>query len=428
MLKRVRHFLEEYHITDADINLESLVAAFISEMKNGLEGKNSSLRMIPTFIEAENRFRTGVAVTAIDAGGTNFRAANVHFTDEGKLVISETVKQKMPGLNGPVSKEKFFELLAGYVKELAKETGSIGFCFSYPTEIFPNKDGKLLEFSKEIQAPEVIGEMIGQNLLRTLGMKEKEIVLLNDTVATLLAGKSASFEQEYDSYIGFILGTGTNTAYIESNDKITKESGLEPGRSQIINIESGAFASVPRSKIDFAFDEKTVNPGKYPFEKMISGGYFGGLAHAALKIAANEGVLSSESSENILAADELTTEDVDRFLEQKSQSRGPLMNHLVQEDDRDTVLEILQALVSRAAKMVAANLAAVILKTGRGKKAAKPVLITVEGTAYYELHGLKSEIESVLNEFLSGKNQRYYQFTHVDQSSLVGAALAALIE
>jgi len=29
-------------------------------------------------------------------------------------------------------------------------------------------------------------------------MEEKQIVLLNDTVATLLAGKSASFGREYD--------------------------------------------------------------------------------------------------------------------------------------------------------------------------------------------------------------------------------------
>jgi len=84
--------------------------------------------------------------------------------------------------------------------------------------------------------------------------------------------------------------------------------------------------------------------------------------------------------------------------------------------------------VSRAATLVAANLAAVILKTGRGKSPEKPVLITVEGTAYYKLHGLKSQIEAVLEEYLSGDHRRYYAFTYVDQSSLVGAALAALIE
>jgi len=32
--------------------------------------------------------------------------------------------------------------------------------------------------------------------------------LLNDTVATLLAGKSASIGHEYETFIGYILGTG----------------------------------------------------------------------------------------------------------------------------------------------------------------------------------------------------------------------------
>ena len=428
MLKPVQLFLEEYHITGADINPDSLVTAFISEMDKGLEGGDSSLRMIPTFIEADNQFKTGVTVTAIDAGGTNFRAANVTFTNDGSMEMTEPARHKMPGTDVEVSKEQFFSLIAGYVKELAEETESIGFCFSYPTEIFPNKDGKLLEFSKEVQAPEVIGEMIGENLLNTLGMNEKEIVLLNDTVTTLLAGKSASFDQEYDSYIGFILGTGTNTAYIESNEKISKNSSLEPGRSQIINIESGAFGKAPRSGIDLTFDAGTANPGQYPFEKMFSGGYFGGLAHTALKMAAEEGFLSAESGSKLQAADELTTEDANLFLEQNSPGRGPLMNYLVTEEDRIAAIEILQALVSRAATLVAANLAAVILKTGRGKSPEKPVLITVEGTAYYKLHGLKSQIEAVLEEYLSGDHRRYYAFTYVDQSSLVGAALAALIE
>jgi len=427
-VKKISQFLKKYNIRKADTSLENLVAAFISEMEKGLDGSGSSLRMIPTYIEAENRFRTRVPVTAIDAGGTNFRAANVMFTEDGRLDMTEPVKEKMPGLDGEVSKEEFFNTIAGYVKELADETDSIGFCFSYPTEIMPNKDGKLLEFSKEVQAPGVIGEMIGENLLNALGMRDKEIVLLNDTVATLLAGKSASFEQEYDSYIGFILGTGTNTCYIENNESIKKNEGLEPGRSQIINIESGAFSEAPRSEIDLKFDDSTANPGQYTFEKMFSGGYFGGLAHTALKTAADEGVLSAESAEQLDTADEMTTEDVNRFLDQSSSGRGPLMEYLASEEDRAAAHQIIQALVDRAAVLVAANLAAVILKTGKGKHPDKPVLITVEGTAYYKLHGLKSQIEAALKNFMAGKNQRYYEFTYVDHSSLVGAALAALID
>ena len=101
-------------------------------------------------------------------------------------------------------------------------------------------------------------------------MEEKQIVLLNDTVATLLAGKSASFGKDYDSFIGFILGTGTNTCYIESNRNIGKVKNLDPAKSQIINIESGNFRKVPQTDLDIIFDNTTVNPGDYKFEKMFA--------------------------------------------------------------------------------------------------------------------------------------------------------------
>jgi len=157
-------------------------------MFKGLKGKESSLRMIPTYIEADNQFFTDVPVVAIDAGGTNFRAALIKFSKQGKLEISNIINAWMPGLEGEISKDEFFQTIAGYVKPLAEKTNRIGFCFSYPTEILPDKDGKLLQFCKEVKAPGVVGQLIGKNLLETMGMPGKKIILLNDTVATLLAG------------------------------------------------------------------------------------------------------------------------------------------------------------------------------------------------------------------------------------------------
>ena len=257
--------------------------------------------MIPTYIEAENQFLTGIPVVAVDAGGTNFRAALVKFNKLGKLEINNLVNAKMPGLEGEISKTEFFNTIAGYIRSNAELSDRIGFCFSYPTEILPDKDGKLLQFCKEVQAPEVVGELIGKSLLETLGMEEKQIVLLNDTVATLLAGKSASFNRDYDSYIGFILGTGTNTCYIESNRNIGKLKDLDPSKNQIINIESGNFGKVPQTDLDIIFDKTTINPIDYKFEKMFAGGYFGGLCLTVLKAAAKEGVFTESAAADILA-------------------------------------------------------------------------------------------------------------------------------
>ena len=396
-------------------------------MLNGLDGKESTLRMIPTYIEAENQFLTGVPVVAVDAGGTNFRTALVKFNTKGKLEISNMMNARMPGLEGEISKAEFFKIIAGYVKPNAELSDRIGFCFSYPTEILPDKDGILLQFCKEVQAPEVVGELIGKNLLEALGMEEKQIVLLNDTVATLLAGKSASFGRDYDSFIGYILGTGTNTCYIESNRNILKLKNLDASKSQIINIESGAFGKVPQTDIDIAFDKTTVNPGDYKFEKMFAGGYFGGLCLTALKAAGREGVFTADATSGIMSVNELSSEEVNKYVANPKSAHGPLSGCMMTRTDEENCKEIIECLIDRSAKLVAANMAAVILKTNKGQSAEKPILITIEGTTFYKMHNLRSSFEKYLKEYLKEEKQRYYEFTEVQQSSLVGAALAALI-
>ncbi|MGF1586928.1 MAG: hexokinase family protein [Bacteroidales bacterium] len=419
-------FLTKHKLRAADIDIQQLVEDFSGEMIMGLTGKESSLRMIPTYIEADNEFLTEVPVVAIDAGGTNFRAANVKISVQGKLEISSMVNAGMPGLDREVSKTEFFETMASHVKDHVTKSDRIGFCFSYPTEIFPDKDGKLLQFCKEVQAPGVVGEMIGKNLLETLGTPDKQIVLLNDTVATLLAGKLAAFGHDYDSFIGYILGTGTNTCYIENNSEIFKNPELDKSKSQIINIESGNFAKAPRTDIDIAFDNTTSNPGNYSFEKMFSGGYFGGLCLHALKAAAAEGVFSAVTAAEIKTLKELTTEDVSRFVSGLA-DRGPLQLIMKDNSDGESCARIINSLIDRSSLLVAGNLAAVVLKSGKGKSPERPILITIEGTTFYKLQGLKPSFEKYFSRYLSGEIKRYYEFTEVPQSSLVGAALAAMI-
>ena len=426
-MKNSKKFLEEHKMRAEDINIQQIVDLFTSEMLKGLEGKESTVRMIPTYIEADNQFLTGVPVVAVDAGGTNFRSALVEFNLKGKLEIKNEMNARMPGLEGEISKAEFFKTIAGYIKPNAELSDRIGFCFSYPTEILPNKDGILLQFCKEVQAPEVVGQLIGKNLLETLDMREKQIVLLNDTVATLLAGKSASFGREYDSFIGFILGTGTNTCYIENNRNILKTKGLDLLKSQIINIETGAMGKVPQTDLDIIFDNTTVNPGQYRFEKMFAGGYFGGLCHTVLKAAAKDGIFSASAATGILSLNELSSGDVNSFASGIISDKSPLNKLKLDKTDTENCLEIIEGLIDRSAKLVAANIAAVILKTNKGKSDDKPILITIEGTTFYKMHNLKAHFEKYLSEYLSGEKQRFYEFTEVQQSSLVGAALAALI-
>jgi hexokinase len=421
-------FLFNHKLRASDIDLEDLVKVFTEDMVSGLAGKDGALRMIPTYIEADNDFITDTPVLAIDAGGTNFRASIVTITGHGHIKISDTVNYMMPGLEREISCKEFFTTIADYIRPLAKKVERIGFCFSYPTEILPDRDGRLFQFCKEVQAPEVEGKMIGRNLLEALDTPDKQIALLNDTVATLLAGKSASIGRSYDSFIGYILGTGTNTCYIERNSNILKYKNLNQDKSQIINIESGDFSRPPRTDLDILFDRTTTSPGSYKFEKMFSGGYFGGLVLFVLKAAASEGVFTEEAAGIISGLDELPSWEANEYTA-RDISKDNILNRIIRDKkDAEYCRQIIDTLIDRAAKLVAASLSAVVLKSGKGESVNHPVLITVEGTTFYKLHNFISSFERYFNEYLSGERKRYVEFTEVEHSSLIGAALAALID
>jgi len=428
MTNSADEFLRTHRLRSSDIDMNDLVRVFTGDMNFGLEGQEGALRMIPTYIEADNDFKKDTPVLAIDAGGTNFRASLVTITGSGHVRCDETVNYRMPGLDGEISSKEFFGTIADYIRPLAEKVRRIGFCFSYPTEILPDGDGRLLQFCKEVQAPEVEGRLIGKNLLESLGTPEKKIVLLNDTVATLLAGKSSSPSRSYDSFIGFILGTGTNTCYIERNVNIRKNKNLNQQRSQIINIESGDFKRPPRTELDILFDLTTNNPGSYMFEKMFSGGYFGGLTLFILKAAAAEGLFSDESAGAISGIDELTSVEANEFACGEVNNDNILTRITSSEQDTEYCRLIIDALTDRAARVVAASLSAVVLKSGKGLSESHPILITVEGTTFYKLHNFRSRFERYFTEYLSGERKRYVDFTAVEQSSLIGAALAALID
>ncbi len=423
-------FLTRTGMNHRTLDMEKYCTVFMEEMRKGLTGSPSSLDMIPTYIDTSHDIPRDTKVIAMDAGGTNLRVALVSFDGSGKQVIEGLARHRMPGSQGEVSREEFFKALAGFAEPFSGKADTIGFCFSYPAEITPDKDGRLIYFSKEIRAPGVVGQMIGANLLAEMkgGRKPSRVILLNDTVATLLAGRNSLPGRRFDDYIGFVCGTGLNTAYVEANAEITKAPALDPKGSQIINTESGSFEKGPTGLVDEEFHATTINPGKYRNEKMISGAYQGGLALAALKRAARDGVLAAGAASGINALSTLTTKDLNDFLffpEGDTPAARALSG--ASADDAQAAYMIADAIVERAAVMVAVNLCAVLLKTGKGTDPRRPVCITVDGTTFWQMRGFRTRVECAMRGFLTGDRERAFEIVRAaEDAPLAGAAIAAL--
>lgn len=424
----VRAFLERHGLFAT--TFDGLVADLLAEMEAGLAGRPSSLAMIPTWLAPVERISAGEPVLAIDAGGTNLRAALVSFGPGGPSVEGFR-SASMPGIAGEVSRDAFFDALAGHVADLAARAGRIGFCFSYPLEILPDRDGRLLRFTKEIRAPEVEGTLIGAGLREALaraGVRGKlTAVLLNDTTATLLAGRSAVEDpRQYDGYVGYILGTGTNAAYVES--AIPKAPGAP---AQIVVLESGGFAIRDRGDLDEAFDRTTNDPGRYTCEKMHSGAYLGGLALVVLKTAAREGVFSSAAARVLEALPALAAKDLSAFLHRPFDAAGRIARAAGEgtgtaERDLERAYLLLDALVARAALLAAGVLAAAVLKSGRGARASRPTCLAVDGSTWAGVPGLAARATAILERRLSDERGRYVRIVTPERAPLMGAAVAAL--
>jgi hexokinase len=424
-----------------------LVRDVLIDMERGLRGQSSPLPMIPAYLSPVTSVPLGKTVIALDAGGTNLRAARVSFKEPGKPLAEGTSKAPMPGTRGRVNAQEFFDQIAALAAPLIEESGSsvegIGFCFSYPMEMQKNGDGVLMALSKEVDAPDVIGKAVGEGLgeaLQRRGVKKPErIVLLNDTVATLLSGLAeipadAGRIKGPDTYgvgggpvIGFILGTGFNTAYPEKDiPKLGFHSDEAP---QIVVCETGTSAPRYLGVLDREFDGTTKNPGVYTLEKSTAGAYLGPLTFHILKQAIRDGVVQFKRSAEFAAKPALQTRELNEFMHSPLSGEGPV-GSLFGADELDAVRSIayLTSIVTqRGAMFSAAVVAAAVERMDAGNDPFAPVRIAVEGTTYLIYKGMREALESWLHTMLVRETPRSYIISPVEQASLFGAAVAALV-
>jgi len=309
-------------------------------------------------------------------------------------------------------------------------------------EITKEADGILLACSKEVDAPDVIGKAIGAGLRSALarrGIKAPErIVLLNDTVATLLSGLlelpahgglrkgEDLFGIEAGPVVGCILGTGINTAYPEKRiPKIGFDSADNP---QIVVCESGTFAHRYVGTLDREYDSTTKNPGFYTLEKATAGAYLGPLTFHFLKRAINDGVISFKKADEFLSWPTLQAKDLNAFMHEPLAGKGPI-GELFGKDERDALTSFVyltSIVTQRGGLLSAAIVAAAVERAGGGYDPFVPVRVAVEGTTYVRYKGMRSALEAYLHVMLNKRKPRSYMIAPVEQASLFGAAVAAL--
>lgn len=432
-MEKVKRFLLKMGVSPELTDLDETTDKILSEMERGLDGKDSSLKMIPSYIGESFKPIPGEYVAAVDAGGTNLRISLIRFQDDLTPVIEEIERFPMPGSREPVDSDTFFNSLAEHLSEILKKTTKIGFCFSFAVEILPSRDGKIITLSKEVVVRNCEGKMIGEELqkaLRKRGANEfTHISVLNDTTASLLGGRLLCKNRDYSNYMGFILGTGTNTAYYEKNSKITKDHNLfNKEGSTIINLESGNFDKMVSGRLDEEFRKETLVPTEYQMEKMMSGHYLGALLLKYMKRGAEYGLFSEEAKASILALEQFQPADMDNFLAHPYSRNLIACLAGIHDTDRNVIYLLIDAMLERTARLVVSCYTACAKRTGMESNPLRPILITAEGTTYYRCELLKQKIDYYIEHYMRRTHGIYVQTMQVENVVTYGTALAAVCE
>jgi len=266
--------------------------------------------------------------------------------------------------------------------------------------------GMLMRWTKGFDIEDAVGKDVCallQDEIDELHLPVKVAALVNDTVGTLMA-RSYTSPGKTGTLLGAIFGTGTNGAYVEKLDKITKLTQNKDAGDydkstgeMIVNSEWGSFdnslRTLPNTPYDIELDEKSVNPGIQMFEKRVSGMFLGELLRLALVKLIQDPAVPLFADDNSASNDVHSTTQIHdnspiwkqwgidtSFLSVCAGDSSPGLRMLrqtldkdydisaVSAEDAEAVREIAGAIGRRAARLSAVAIGAVVINTGRLNK------------------------------------------------------------
>jgi hexokinase len=410
--------------------LQKVAVEFETAMRDGLEGKPSSLRMLPSFISRPTGRERGEAI-AIDFGGTNVRVLKVRLEDgKSRCEKVTTFSLKDPGgaydyTGEQIRAEELFDFIVRHVAEVAGGGGAalpLGHTFSFPCRQEGINRAVLIQWTKEIRTSGVEGRdvtpLLEEALARQGVRNVRPRAILNDTVGTLLA---AAYTLR-DAEIGSICGTGHNTCYLEPRHPLT-------GKPMIVNTEAGNFDKVALTRFDREVNEASARPGAMLLEKQVSGAYLGEVVLAVLRAMTAERLLPAPTqdwSRGILTGVHLAQilQDGSGYEHSKQASETLLgLSGLAAEQLRALQM-LVESVVARSARLVGATYGAILryLDPDLGRNH----VVAVDGSLYAHMPGYEAGIRAGLEGVL-GEGARSVDTCWIRDGSGIGAAIAATV-
>lgn len=351
-----------------------------------------------------------------------------------------------------------------------EEIFHLGFTFSFPVNQIGINRGTLIRWTKGFDISDAIGKDVCELLqteLDALHLPVKVAALVNDTVGTLMA-RSYGSPGKTGTLLGAIFGTGTNGAYVEKLEKVTKLASIKGSEydkstgEMIINTEWGSFDNhmsvLPNTPYDDALDKESNNPGVQMFEKRVSGMFLGEILRRAILALHQDPKCQlfkdEDSSTNDIRSTTTIAEDSPLF---KQWGVDTSMLSVVQADsspslqatrqclsrdlgveaasteDAEAVKLLVTAIGKRAARLSAVAIGGVVISTGnnisKGGEEDDVVDVGVDGSLVEFYPGFEEYMRQAFREIegIGREGERRIRIGIAKDGSGVGAALIALV-
>ncbi|KAJ5484754.1 Glucokinase [Penicillium diatomitis] len=456
------------------------VEEYIRESNEGLAKENATLSQIPTFVTAVPNGTEKGLYLAVDLGGTNFRVCSVQLHGDTTFSLTQSKIMIPRELMASGTSKELFLFLARQIEAFLRihhnehfeahqrrrrdgnkieDLFDLGFTFSFPVRQFGINSGTLIRWTKGFNIPDAVGQDVCallQSAIDELNLPVRVAALVNDTVGTLMA-RSYTSPGETGTLLGAIFGTGTNGAYVEKLDKVTKLKDMKDAQydtstgEMIINAEWGSFDNhmsvLPDTVYDRELDADSNNPGVQMFEKRVSGMFLGEILRRALLSLHNNpkfGLFkSSQNSSVSIPSDSLfyrqwgldtsllsqveadTSKD---FTEVKAALKDHLNIEKPSNAECQAVKTIVHAIGKRAARLSAVAIAAVLIHTGK-LETENMVDVGVDGSLVEFYPKFEDYIREAMREIpqVGVAGEKKVRIGISKDGSGVGAALIALV-
>lgn len=349
-------------------NLKTIKQNFFSELYHASRGEESSLSWLVNIVPKNPIVENGEEFQVLVIGGSVCRRARV-VGNNGKLSIINEESNSLPVFD---TSETFFKFVE---KELYDDIRvlAINFAFGLAPVFEQGKlDGILVKTAKEHKFSGLMGKKVGleleKYLLNSINRNIK-ITLANDTICLLLSGLTDYKPEELASAI---VGTGVNTAFF-------------PNKNSAVNLESGEFNKFPMSEIGSEINRETIFPGKYLFEKGVSGRYL--YKHFNKYIEINKIPFEKISSTNAL--DDIAVRNIPK------------------------VSEFAAGLLERSAQLVACQIAGIV------EFKARDMVFIMDGSLFWKGYKYKETVEATVKKLVPDYE---IKFEFVKNSTIYGAA------